>query len=75
MTITMGSSVLINFGWPFLATVRPEVTLPMLMPLTFMLFPFQLELDIAFLALIFSVTIVLTLPPPTLLAIELQYLF
>jgi hypothetical protein len=73
--IIMGFSVLMEFGWLFVASVRPGVALPMLTPLVFMILPFQLDPATASPALIRSVAIVLPLLPPTLMAMELQHLF
>ncbi len=73
--IIMGLSVLIEFGWLFVASVRPGVALPMPTLLVFMMLPSKLDPANASLALILSVAIILPLLPSTQLTLELLLLF
>jgi hypothetical protein len=74
LPVIMGFSVLMEFGWPFVASVKPGVAPQMPILLAFMMLLFWLDPTTASLALIRSITIVLPLLPPTQLAMELQHL-
>ncbi len=73
--IIMGLSVLIEFGWLFVANVKPGGALPMPTLLVFMMLLFALDPATASLALILSVAFNLPLFPPTQLTMELLLLF
>ncbi len=67
----MGFGVLMEFGWLFVASVRPGVALLMPTLLVLMILLFQLDPATTALAHILSVAINLPLLPPTQLAMEL----
>ncbi len=67
----MESSVLMGFGWPFLANVIPGAAFSMITSLVSMMLPFWLVPPTIFLLLIYSTTIV----PQTVMTLDLQLLF
>ncbi len=75
MSITMVFIDLMEFGWPFVVSVRSGVVLLLPTLLVFKMLPFQQDPPTASLALTYSVAFVLPLLPPPIMSLEQQHLF